>query len=149
MNLRGLINIASASLTASTTYNLVVCAAPSNQRIAITGFGFYGAYNAAATPGLLQFCKAANAGSSPTATLTPFPLDPECTETFQSTWTTTPSTPPGTIVAADSRYVNPQLGLTELWDDSNFIMIKGGGFFVLQFTPGQTTNYTGWLRINE
>jgi len=148
MNLRGFCNFAQVSLTSGTTYNILVGSAPAQQRIAVTGFGIFGAYNAAATPGLLQFAKATSAGSGAT-TVTPLPLEPECTETFQSTWGTQPSGAPSGIVAFDSREVNPQLGLTEYFPQGDEIFIKGGGFFVLQFTPQVTTNYSGWLRINE
>ncbi len=148
MNLRGAVNIPSASLTASTTYNLACGAAPANQRIAITGFGFFGTFNAAGTAGLLQFARASSQGSSGTG-LTTYPLDQDTTETFQSTWIGTPSTPPSSIVPFDSRFINPQLGLTELWGPDDYVYLKGGGFFVVQFTPAQTCNYGGWLRINE
>ncbi len=149
MLLRGQLNLPGGSLTSGTTYNLCCGTAPANQRIAVTGFGFFGAYNAAATPGLLQFGKATSGGVAGTA-IVPLPLDPECTETFQSTWlNATGGTAPTSITVFDSRYVNPQLGLTELWDERNYIMIKGGGFFVLQFTPQQTTTYGGWVRIIE
>ena len=148
MNLRGMVNIAEASLTSGTTYNLLCCAAPSNQRIAIIGYKFFGKYNAAATPGLLQFCKAASQGSSGT-TVTPLPKEPECTETFQSSWIATPSTPPSTIVAMTTEEVNPQLGVSDYVPLGEEIYVKGGGFFVLQFTPQVTTTYGGWLSINE
>jgi hypothetical protein len=148
VNLRGFVNIAQGSLTSGTTYNLLVGAAPAQQRVAVTGFGIFGAYNAAATPGLLQFAKAASAGSGGTA-VTPLPLEPECTETFQSTWATQPSSAPSSIVVFDSREVNPQLGLTEYFPLGDEIYIKGGGFFVIQFTPQVTCNYSGWIRINE
>ncbi len=148
MNLRCVVNIPQASLNSGTTYNLACLAAPANQRIAITGFGLYGGYNAAATSGLLQFATATNQGSSGTA-MTVKPLDNDDTETPQSSWITQPGTPPSSIVPVDSRLVNPQLGLTELWDADNYIIVKGGGFYVVQFTPAQTTNYAGWLRICE
>ena len=91
MRLFGEIQIAPASLTASTTYNLACLAAPTNQRVGITGFGFFGNYNAAGTPGLLSFCTASSQGSSGTS-LTPYPyLDPETSYTFQSSWLATPS----------------------------------------------------------
>jgi hypothetical protein len=148
MNLRCVVNIPQASLNSGTTYNIACGSAPSNQRIAVSGFGYFGGFNAAATPGLWQFARASSQGSSGTA-LTIKTLDDDDTETPQSSWITQPSTPPSSIVVIDSRYVNPQLGLTELWDADNYIEIKGGGFFVVQFTPQQTTNYAGWLRIIE
>ena len=149
MRLFGEIQIAPASLTASTTYNLACLAAPTNQRVGITGFGFFGNYNAAGTPGLLSFCTASSQGSSGTS-LTPYPyLDPETSYTFQSSWLATPSSAPSSIVARASRYVNPQLGLTEFWDQDNWYICKGAGFLVVQFTPGQTATYGGWLRFGE
>jgi hypothetical protein len=148
VNLKGVLNFAQISLTSGTTYNVFCGTAPSNQRIAITGFGFFGTLNAAGTPGLLQFCDATSGGSGGT-TLTPRPLEPECTETFQSTWLSLPSTAPTSIVGKDSREVNPQMGLTEYFPMGDEWMLKGGGFFVLQFVCQATGNYSGWLRINE
>ena len=148
MNLRGVINIPSASLNSGTTYNILCGAAPAHQQIAITGFSFGGTFNEAATPGLLQFCTSASQGTSGT-TFTPLPLVQQDTTTFQSTWIGTPSGAPSTIVALDSRVVNPQLSITELWGANDWYVIKGGGFFVVQFTPQQTTNYAGWFRILE
>lgn len=148
MNLYGVLNLPATSLTATTVYNVACGTAPAHQKIAITGFGWYGAYNAAGTPGLLSFCTATSGGSSGT-TITPLPLDESDATTFQSTWLGYPSSAPSSIVIADSRYVNPQLGLTELWDERNWIVFKGGGFWLLQFTPAVTVSYAGWLRICE
>jgi hypothetical protein len=148
MNLYGVLNLPATSLTASTTYNLACGTAPAHQKIAITGFGYYGAYNAAGTPGLLQMCTATSGGSSGT-TITPAPLDQIDTTTFQSTWLSYPSGAPSAIAGYDSRYVNPQLGLTELWSENDWYIIKGGGFWVLQFTPAVTVSYAGWIRICE
>jgi hypothetical protein len=148
MNLRGKVRFAQASLTSGTTYYLFVGTAPANQRVLVEAFGIYGAAPSAQTPGVLQFCKAATAGTTPTV-LTPLPLEPECTETFQSVWGYNPSGAPGTIVVMDDRSVNPQLGLTEYLPQGQEFAIKGGGFFVVQFVPSWTGNYNGWLQINE
>ncbi len=148
MNLRGVVNIPGATLTAGTTYNVACGVAPADQRIAITGFGFFGTYNAAATAGLLQFCDAGTQGSGGT-TLTIKHVIKDQTTPFQSSWIGMPSTAPSTIVPNDTRYVNAQLGLTELWGPDDWIEIGGGGFFIVQFTPQQTATYGGWLRINE
>jgi hypothetical protein len=148
MNLRGVVNIASATLTSGTTYNLACCAAPANQRIAITGFGYFGGFNAAGAAGFLHFARATSQGSSGT-TLTPLPLEDDEAETFQSSWLATPSSAPSAITILDTRFINPQLGLTELWGPDDYVMLKGGGFFVMQFIPQQTTNYGGWIRICE
>ena len=146
--LRGRVNIPQASLTSGTTYNLLVGAAPTNQRVVIEGFGLYGTANAAGTPGLLQFCRATSAGTSSTA-VTPKPVEEECTETFQSTWGTQPTGAPTGISAVDSREVNPQFGLSENWLGGMEMTMKGGGFWVLQFTPQVTGNYSGWVQIQE
>jgi hypothetical protein len=148
MNLRGKLRFIQASLTSGTTYYLWVIAAPAQQRIAIEGVSVYGYAAAAQSPGLLQFCTAASAGSGGT-TLTPHPLEPECTETFQATYTYNPSTAPGTIVPMDDRGVNPQLGITEYFIGGCEYYVKGGGFFVVQFIPAYTGNYSGWLQVNE
>ena len=148
MNLYGVLNLPETSLTAATTYNVACGTAPAHQKIAITGFGYYGAYNAAGTPGLLHFCRATSGGSSGT-TITPLPTDDSDATTFQSTWLGYPGTPPSSITILDSREVNPQLGLTELWDEKNWYVMKGGGFWLLQFIPQVTVAYSGWLRICE
>jgi hypothetical protein len=149
MNLRGKIRLVQASLTSGTTYYLFVIAAPAQQRIAIEAFGIFGNANAANTPGLLQFCSATSAGTSPTSTLTPHPLEPECTETFQATYTYNPTGAPSAITVIDDRSVNPQLGITEYLPQGQEYFVKGGGFFVVQFVPQWTGNYNGWLQINE
>ena len=146
--LGGKVNIAQGSLTATTTYNLLVGAAPAQQRVKIRGFAIYGAAGSAQTPGLLQFCKASSAGSGGTS-VTPLPDEPECTETFQSTWATQPSSAPSSIVAIDSREVNPQTGLEVYFPQGQEVYMKGGGFFVIQFTPQWTGNYSGFLSIEE
>jgi hypothetical protein len=149
MNLRGKVRFPQTSLTAGTTYYLYVGTAPANQRIALEAYGIYGAAASAQTPGVLQFCTAASAGTTPTV-LTPHPLEPECTETFQSVWGYNPTgSAPSTIVPFDDRSVNPQLGLTEYFPQGQEIFIKGGGFLVIQFIPGYTGNYNGWIQINE
>jgi hypothetical protein len=76
-------------------------------------------------------------------------MEPECTETFQGTYTYNPGTPPASIVVIDDRSVNPQLGLTEYFPQGQEYFIKGGGFFVVQFTPQWTGNYNGWFGVNE
>ena len=146
--LGGQVNIAQVSLTSGTTYNLLVGSAPTNQRIKIRGVEIYGAAGTAQTPGLLQFCKASSAGSGGTS-VTPLPDEPECTETFQSTWSTQPSSAPSSIVGIDSREVNPQTGVPIYFPQGQERYIKGGGFFVLQFTPQWTGNYSGFLSIEE
>lgn len=146
--LGGQVNIAQASLTSGTTYNLLTGAAPANQRIKIRGFAIYGAAGSAQTPGLLSFCKAASAGTGGTA-VTPLPDEPECTETFQSTWINQPSGAPSSIVTIDSREINPQTGIEAYLPQGQERWIKGGGFWVLQFTPQWTGNYSGFLSIEE
>lgn len=148
MYLRGKIHFPSASLTSGTTYNIFCGAAPSNQRIAIEGFGWYGQANAAQTPGVLAMCTASSQGSAGTS-LTPKPLDQDTAETFQSTWISQPGTPPSSIVEIDERMVNPQIGLSEYFPGQLAYVIKGGGFFVVQFTPQWTGNYNGWLLLAE
>ena len=148
MNLRGVILLTQTSLTGGTTYNLACCAAPSNQEIALTGFGYFGYYNAAGTPGKLTFNYASNQGSSGTA-LTPAPLIQQDTTTFRSSWISYPSAGPSITTQLDERAINPQLGLTELWSERDWIVVKAGGFFIVQFIPQQTVNYGGWLRILE
>lgn len=148
MYLRGTVRIAQATFNGSTTYNLYCCAAPAHQQIAVTGFGIYGGYNNAGTPGLLEFCTASSQGTSGT-TVTPIPLVQSITTTFQSSWITQPSGAPGTIAPFESRLVNPQTGISELWAQNDWYVIAGGGFFVVQFTPAQTTTYCMWLRIAE
>lgn len=148
MYLRGKVYYASASLTSGTTYNIFCGAAPANQRIAIEGFGWFGAANAAQTPGLLSFCWASSQGSSGTS-LTPQPTDKDTAETFQSTWLATPSSAPTGITVIDERMVNPQIGLSEYFPGQLAYVMKGGGFFVMQFTPQWTGNYAGWLLIGE
>jgi hypothetical protein len=147
MNLRGELNIAPASLTASTTYNLLCGESPAHQQIAITGFGYYGSASAAGASGLLQFATAANQGSSGT-TITPGLLS-GLAVTFQSSWISTPSTAPGTIVPYASRYVNPQTGLFEFWGSNDWFLMAPSTFWILQFTPGASGTYGGWLRIAE
>lgn len=149
MNLRGKLRFPQTSLTSGTTYYLWVLAAPANQRIAIEGFSLYGAAPSAQAPGVLQFCRATSAGTSPGATLTPHPLEEECTETYQGTYTYNPSGAPSGITIVDDRSVNPQLGLCEYFPLGLELMVKGGGFFVVQFIPAWTGNYNGWLLINE
>lgn len=145
--LRGKVRFASQTLTASTTYNVFCGTAPTNQKIAIEGFGWFGAANAAQTPGILSFCRAASAGSAGT-TLTPLPLDDQNTETFQSTWLSLPGTAPTSIAPIDERLINPQVGAEVYLLAVPYIM-RGAGFFVVQFTPGWTGNYDGFLLINE
>lgn len=147
MNLRGKVRNIQASLTAGTTYYLWVGTAPANQRIAVEAIALFGNANVASTPGLLQFCSASSAGTGGAA-LTPRPLEPECTETFQSTWVYNPSAP-SSIAVMDDRSVNPQLGITEYFPQGQEYFVKGGGFFVVTFVPQWTGNYNGWLQINE
>jgi hypothetical protein len=146
--LGGKANIAAGSLTASTTYNIIVASAPTNQRVRLRGLAYYGAYNTNGTPGLLQYCKAASAGSGGTS-VTPLPSEPECTETFQSTWATQPSSAPSSIVAIDTREVNPQLGVEVYFPQGQEDIMKGGGFNLFQFTPGTTSTYGGFVPFEE
>jgi hypothetical protein len=148
MYLRGKIYFPSASLTSGTTYNIFCGAAPANQRIAIEGFGWYGAANAAQTPGLLSFARATSQGTTGT-TITPGAGDQDTAETFQSSWISQPSGAPSGISVLDERMVNPQIGLSEYFPGQLAYVMKGGGFFVMQFTPQWTGNYTGWLLIAE
>jgi len=148
MYLRGTARIAQASFTAGTTYNLLCCAAPAHQQVAVTGFGLYGTSNAAATPGLLEFATASSQGTSGT-TVTPTSLVQAITTTFQSSWITQPSGAPGSIVPFESREVNPQGGISELWSQNDWYVIKDGGFFIVQWTPQFTGNYCAWMRIAE
>jgi hypothetical protein len=146
--LLGKVNVAQGSLTSGTTYNLIWGTAPTNQRVKIRGFGFYGAYNTNGTPGLLQFCKSSSGGSGGTA-VTPLPNEPECTETFQSSWINQPSTAPSSIVAIDSREINPQLGIEIFFPQGQEDYMKGGGFGGFQLTPGATTSHAGVVHIEE
>lgn len=148
MNLRGKVRFTQQSLTSGTTYNVFCGAAPSNQVIAIEAVGFFGYANAAQTPGLLTMCKASSQGSSGT-TLTPMSTKGDYGETFQSSWISLPSTPPSSIVGIDDRGVNPQTGIADYFPGQLAYEIKGGGFFVVQFTPQWTGNYSGWLLIGE
>lgn len=147
MNLRGKVYFPSTSLTASTTYNIFVGSAPANQRIAVEAFGFYGNANAAQTPGVLSFCRATGAGTGGSSA-TPLPIDEDDTETFQSTWNTGATSPTGVSII-DERMVNPQIGLSEYFPGQLSYVLKGSGIFVLQFTPGFTCNYNGWILIAE
>ena len=144
------VNIPQASLTSGTTYNLLAGTAPANQRIRIRGIKFFGTANSAQTPGLLQFCTASSGGSGG-STITPKGRDQlgETTETPQSTWLNAPSSAPSGIVAFNSAEVNPQSGIYESYPDPEGYFIKGGGYFVLQFTPQYTGNYAGTLTIEE
>ena len=148
MYLRGKIHFASASLTSGTTYNIFCGSAPANQRIAIEGFGWFGGANAAQMPGVLAMCRASSQGSSGTS-LTPRTLDEDDTETFQSSWISQPGTPPSSIVEIDERMVNPQIGLESYFPGQLAYIMKGGGFFVVQFTPQWSGNYNGWLLLGE
>lgn len=148
MNLRGKIYFPSTSLTSGTTYQVWCGAAPANQRVSIEGFGFYGAANAAQTPGVLTFNRATSQGSSGT-TRTPVALNQDQAETFQSTWISTPATPAGGLTEIDERMVNPQIGLSEYFPGPLAYEIKGGGFFVVTFTPQWTGNHNGWLLLSE
>lgn len=151
MYLRGTIRVAQATFNASTTYNLYAGTAPAHQQIAITGFGIYGGLNTAGGPGLLEFCTATSSGSTSGggSVVTPVSLVQEIATTFQSTWITQPGTAPTSIVAYESREVNPQGGVSELWSQNDWYVVKGGGFWVMQFTPQATTTYCAWLRIAE
>lgn len=142
------VNIPQTSLTSGTTYNLLAATAPANQRIRIRGLKFFGAAPSAQTPGLLQFCSAASGGSGGTA-ITPKPREGENTETPQSTWQNLPTTAPSSIVAYNSAEVNPQVGLIDTYPDPEGYFIKGGTYWVLQFTPQWTGNYSGTLVIEE
>lgn len=148
MNLRGKVNFPRQSLTATTTYNIICLAAPANQRVAVEGIAMFGEANSAQTPGLLALCKAASQGATGTA-LTPYPIDQDMTETFQTSIISLPSTAPSTIVVLDDRGVNPQIGITEYFPGTFAYQVKGGGFFVVQFTPQWTGNYWGWLLFGE
>ena len=142
------VNIPSTSLNAGTTYNLLAGTAPANQRIRIRGLEMYGTANSAQTPGLVQFATATSGGSGGT-TITPKPREGENNETPQSTWLNLPSTAPTGISAYNSSGVNPQIGLIKSFPDPEGYFIKGGGYWVLQFTPQYTGNYYGMLEIEE
>ena len=145
----GIIRFAQANLNSGTTYYLFVGAAPATQEVCVTGFGLYGFYNAAATPGLVQFCRGSSAGSSGSS-LAPEPLrEAEGSGyTFQSTWKYNPTSPTVSITLGDWG-LNPQLAITELWNQNDYIWIKPSGILIVQFTPQQTCNYSGWMRIAE
>lgn len=147
MYLRGKVYYASASLTSGTTYNVFVCSAPANQRIAIEGFGWFGAANAAQTPGVLSFNIASTTGTGGSS-LTPKPIDQDTVETFQSVWKTG-TTSPSITYEIDERMVNPQIGLSEYFPGQLSYVIKGGGIMVVQFTPQWTGNYNGWILLGE
>ncbi len=142
------VNIPSTTLTSGTTYNLLAGTAPANQRIRIRGLELYGTANSAQTPGLVQFASATAGGTGGTA-ITPKAREGENTEIPQSTWLNLPATAPTGIVAYNSAGVNPQIGLIKSFPDPEGYFIKGGTYFVLQFTPQYTGQYYGTLEIEE
>lgn len=147
MYLRGKVHYPSQSLTSGTTYNVFQCVAPTNQRITVEGFGWYGAANAAQTPGVLSFNRASVAGTGGTSA-TPASIDEDDAETFQSTWKINVSSP--TLgLEIDERMVNPQIGLSEYFPGQLSYMLKGGGILVVQFTPQWTGSYNGWILFGE
>lgn len=148
MYLRGKVRFSQQTLTSGTTYNIFCVAAPANQRVAIEGIGVFGYANAAQTPGLVSMCTATSQGSTGTS-LTPKSIDGDDSETFQSSWLSLPSTPPSSIAVIDDRGVNPQIGLEVYFPGQLAYMVKGGGFFVVQFTPAWTGSYSAWVMIGE
>jgi len=150
-SLRGTFFFPKTSLTAGTTYNLFCLAAPAHQRVVVEGIWVYGDYNTAGTCGPVYTCRASSQGSIGVSgsALTAYPVDEDDTETFQTTCYSLPGTAPSSIVPFGGRMVNPQLGVDQYWIPAHQRIIKGGGFFVVQFVPGSAANYLAELQFVE
>lgn len=136
------------ALSAATAKTILQVAAPSNQRLAVKGFGvFFDGTSGSAVPVAVELLRQSTAGTMSSAT--PVPDDDDWTETIQSTCQKTATVEP-TAGSVLRRYdVPPTSGYERSYAPDEEIHIKGGGRLGLRCTAPASVNVTGWIDIEE
>lgn len=138
----------SVPLSSGTAKSAVVVTAPANQRVKITGYGFFfdGTSNSA-TPVQIRIARASAAGTG--TSFTPKPNEEECTETFQSTWKVNNTVEPTYTNYIKTLTVHPQLGYEYLAPLGQEIIVKGGGILGFECTAPAGVNVRGVISFEE
>ncbi len=147
--LQAYLNIPSTSLTAATAQSVAVLTAPTNQRVKVLGYGFYfdGTLNSAQP---VTVILGAFTGGASFNAATPVKVEPELTETIQTTgntWKT--GTTEGTYTAYKTFTVHPQLGYEYMAPLGQEDIIKGGTQWGAQINAPAGVDVRGYVKFEE
>jgi len=153
--LKATINIPAIPLTAGTAKTVVQVKAPANQRIKILGYALTFNGSTSQLPVQIRFIRQTSAGTS-LVSATPAPLEPELTETVQSTAQTgsltTQTEPTNASVVRGTRYVPAYSGVEYLETPGNEYIVGGGGYYGIECTSpagNGAVSISGELLIEE
>ncbi len=147
--LQAYVNVPSTSLSAATATTVAALVAPSNQRVKVLGYGFYfdGTLNSAQP---VQIILGAFTGGASMTAATPVKVEPELTETVQTTadiWKTGQTE--GTYTAYKTFTVHPQLGYEYMAPLGQEDIIKGGTNWGVQVYAPATVDVRGYVKFEE
>jgi hypothetical protein len=147
--LQAYVNVPSTSLAAATATTVVGTKAATNQRVKILGYGFYfdGTSNSA-TP--VQLILGAFTSGAAFSSPTPVKVEPELTETIQTTaYTWKSGQTEGTFTAYKTFTVHPQLGYEYLSPLGQEDIVAGNTQWGVQVNAPATVNIRGYLKFEE
>lgn len=145
------VNIPSTSLTATTPTVAAFVTAPTNQRVRVLGYGFFfdGTTNSNA-PVEIKLFHLSGSGTFTSGSNAQL-VEPELTETIQSTYGIAASVQP--TLAASNTYktitVHPQLGYEYLAPQGQEKIIAGGKTWGVSVNAPNTVDIRGYVLVEE
>jgi len=149
--LQGYLDIPMTPLVAATPKTVARLKTAPNQRVKILSYGFYfdGTQNSA-QPVQITLGRITADGTWGSAPL-PLPVEPELSETFQTSCALNYTAEPTYATAGPLKTftVHPQLGYEYLAPQGQEDLINGGGMIGFQITAPQGVNVRGYVKFEE